>query len=196
MLAACCHISRTHMTDPTIHDLEFSDEANIYASEKLLPMVYEELRRLAAFRLKNEFGNQTLQPTALVHEAWLRIAGNDERSWEDQVHFFNAAALAMRRILVERARGKARIKRRRPDDLSFMNQDWTDNDDHIIMIHECLTLLENSDPESAKVVLLKFYGGLSSSEIGQMTGRSMRSVERQWMYAKAQLYRLISKDQT
>jgi RNA polymerase sigma factor (TIGR02999 family) len=183
------------MTDPTTHDLDFSANSNSYASDKLLPMVYEELRRLAAFRLKNEFGNQTLQPTALVHEAWLRISGSDERSWEDQVHFFNAAALAMRRILVERARGKARIKRTRPDDLSFMDQEWIENDDHIIMIHECLTLLEKSDPESAKVVLLKFYGGLSSSEIGQMTGRSVRSVERQWMYAKAQLYRLVTKDQ-
>jgi len=184
------------MMDPTTNALEFSENINIYPSEKLLPMVYEELRRLAAYRLKNEMGNQTLQPTALVHEAWLRIAGNDERSWEDQLHFFNAASLAMRRILVERARGKARTKRRRPDDLSFMDQEWIENDDHIIMIHECLTLLERSDPESAKVVLLKFYGGLSSSEIGQITGRSVRSVERQWMYAKAQLYRLITKDQT
>ncbi|MES2924061.1 MAG: ECF-type sigma factor [Verrucomicrobiota bacterium] len=175
--------------------LKSSEDANIYASDKLLPVVYEELRRLAAFRLKNEVGNQTLQPTALVHEAWLRISASDERSWDDQLHFFNAAALAMRRILVERARGKARIKRRRPDDLSFMDQEWIENDDHIIMIHECLTLLEKSDPESAKVVLLKFYGGLSSSEIGQMTGRSVRSVERQWMYAKAQLFRLITKDQ-
>ena len=183
------------MTDPTTSSLVFGEESNIYASEKLLPVVYEELRRLAAFRLKNEIGNQTLQPTALVHEAWLRI-GNDERSWEDHLHFFNAAALAMRRILVERARGKARIKRSRPDDLSFMDGEWVENDDHIIMIHECLTLLEKSDPESAKVVLLKFYGGLSSSEISQMTGRSVRSVERQWMYAKAQLYRLITKDQT
>ncbi|MES2476225.1 MAG: ECF-type sigma factor [Verrucomicrobiota bacterium] len=184
------------MTDPATHHFESSEDANLYASDKLLPVVYEELRRLAAFRLKNEFGNQTLQPTALVHEAWLRISGSEEKSWDDQVHFFNAAALAMRRILVERARGKARIKRRRPEDLSFMDQEWIDNDDHIIMIHECLTLLEKSDPESAKVVLLKFYGGLSSSEIGQMTGRSLRSVERQWMYAKAQLYRLITKDQT
>ena len=151
---------------------------------------------MAAFRLKNEMGNQTLQPTALVHEAWLRISWSEERSWADQIHFFNAAALAMRRILVERARGKARIKRQRPDDLAFMDQDWEENDDHIIMIHECLTLLEKSDPESAKVVLLKFYGGLSSSEIGQITGRSMRSVERQWMFAKAQLYRLITKGLT
>lgn len=183
------------MTDPT-DTLEFSKDTSFYSSDKLLPVVYEELRRLAAYRLKNEIGNQTLQPTALVHEAWLRISNSESRSWEDQVHFFNAAALAMRRILVERARGKARIKRRRPDDLSFMDQEWVENDDHIIMIHDCLTLLEKSDPDSAKVVLLKFYGGLSSSEISQITGRSVRSVERQWMYAKAQLYRLITKDQT
>lgn len=184
------------MSNSTSQTFEFSEDANIFASDKLLPLVYEELRRLAAFRLKNEMGNQTLQPTALVHEAWIRISGSEERSWDDQIHFFNAAALAMRRILVERARGKARIKRRRPDDLSFMDQDWVENDDHIIMIHECLTLLEKSDPESAKVVLLKFYGGLSSSEIGQITGRSVRSVERQWMFAKAQLYRLITKNLT
>lgn len=182
--------------EETTHPLVPGEDANLYASDKLLPVVYEELRRLAAFRLKNESGNQTLQPTALVHEAWLSIAGKEERSWDDQVHFFNAAALAMRRILVERARGKARIKRRRPDDLTFMNDDWIENDDHIIMIHECLTLLEKSDPDLAKMVLLKFYGGLSSNEIARITGSSVRSVERQWMFAKAQLYRLIIKDKT
>jgi RNA polymerase sigma factor (TIGR02999 family) len=174
---------------------EWSHPAGGASSHQILPMVYEELRRLAATRLKQEFHVQTLQPTALVHEAWMRITGNAERSWEDQSHFFNAAALAMRRILVERARYKSRLKRCRPDEAEWGDPDGVENDSHILMIHEQLSVLEKSDPESAKVVLLKFYGGLSSKEIGQITGRSLRSVERQWMFAKAQLYRLITQDQ-
>lgn len=175
-----------------LHDASGADADNEgFASDKLLPIIYRELRSLAAYRLKNESGYQTLQPTALVHEAWVRISGSEDTAWKNQAHFFGAAAVAMRRILVERARGKARIKRTRPDDLSFMDQGSIENDDQIILIHECLTQLEKTDPDSAKVVLLKFYGGLSSKEIGEITGSSLRSVERQWMFAKAKLYQLI-----
>ena len=165
------------------------------SSDELLPVVYEELRRLAAFRLKHESGSKTLQPTALVHEAWLRLASSAElKPWENQLHFFNAAAQAMRRILVERARAKSRLKRSRPEELTIQ-ESAGESDEHILMIHECLTRLEKIDPQSAKVVLLKFYGGLSSEEIGRITERSTRSVERQWMFAKAKLYQMIRDDQ-
>lgn len=162
-----------------------------FASDELLPIVYRELRSLAAHRLKNEAGYQTLQPTALVHEAWTRVVGSENTVWKNEAHFFGAAAVAMRRILVERARSKATVKRSTPVDVSTLEHNWIENDDHIIMIHECLTILEKTDPESAKVVLLKFYGGLSSEEIGRTTGLSLRSVERQWMFAKAKLYRIV-----
>jgi len=164
-----------------------------FSSAELLPVVYNELRRLAAFRLGVNAASKTLQPTALVHEAWIRLSGADEKIWQNKDHFFNAAAQAMRRILVDRVRSQGRKKRTQPpeciDDALF------EDDSHILLIHDCLTKLETIDPYSAKVVLLKFYGGLSSEEISEVTGRSLRSVERQWMFAKAKLYRLIQEDQ-
>lgn len=160
------------------------------AADLLLPKIYEELRSLAARQLRRESGYQTLQPTALVHEAWVRISGETESDWKNNQHFLGVAAIMMRRILVERARGKATLKRTAPANTGMENQEST-NDDHLIMIHECLNTLEKSDPDSAKVVLLKFYGGFSNQEIAKSTGWSLRTVERQWMFAKAKLYRLI-----
>ena len=162
-------------------------------SAGMIPVVYEELRRLAAYRLKGESGNQTLQATALVHEAWLRVYGDGDASWQSKAHFFAAAAQAMRHVLVDRARSKAAIKRKSAvDDPGFGGS--TESNDHILMIHESLTLLEKEDPEGAKVVLLKFYGGLSSTEIAKISGSSARSVERQWTLAKARLYQIICSD--
>jgi RNA polymerase sigma factor (TIGR02999 family) len=164
-----------------------------FSSAELLPVVYDELRRLAAFRLDRDGVSKTLQPTALVHEAWIRLSEINGKIWQSKEHFFNAAAQAMRRILVDRVRAQSRKKRTQlPGNL---DDGVFEDDSHILLIHDCLTKLEKIDPSSAKVVLLKFYGGLSSEEISQMTGRSMRSVERQWMFAKAKLYRLIQEDQ-
>lgn len=168
-------------------------DAFCFSSAELLPVVYDELRRLAAYRLDHNAASKTLQPTALVHEAWIRLSEVNGKIWQSKEHFFNAAAQAMRRILVDRVRARTRQKRTQPpgnlDDAVF------EDDSHILLIHDCLTKLEKVDPYSAKVVLLKFYGGLSSEEIGQVTGRSVRSVERQWMFAKAKLYRLIQEAQ-
>ena len=164
-----------------------------FSSAELLPVVYDELRRLAAFRLDRDSASKTLQPTALVHEAWIRLSEIDGKMWQSKEHFFNAAAQAMRRILVDRVRAQSRQKRTRPPE--NLDTGVFEDDSHILLIHDCLTKLEKIDPYSAKVVLLKFYGGLSSEEISQVTGRSMRSVERQWMFAKAKLYRLIQEDQ-
>lgn len=161
------------------------------SAEALLPKIYRELRSLAAMQLRNESGYQTLQPTALVHEAWVRISGDDEPDWKNNQHFLGVAAIVMRRILVERARGKATIKRKTPDRAVLEDREQDAEADHLIMIHECLTILEKSDPDSAKVVLLKFYGGFSNQEIARSLGWSVRTVERQWMFAKAKLYRLV-----
>ncbi|RYD30614.1 MAG: RNA polymerase subunit sigma-24 [Verrucomicrobiaceae bacterium] len=162
-------------------------------TDALLPKIYRELRNLAAMHLRNESGYQTLQPTALVHEAWVRISGDEDDTWKNNQHFLGVAAIVMRRILVERARSKATIKRKVPQHSFMENPGVVADADHVIMIHECLTILEKTDPDSAKVVLLKFYGGFSNPEIAQSTGWSIRTVERQWMLAKARLYRLICR---
>lgn len=163
------------------------------STDALLPKIYRELRSLAAMHLRNESGYQTLQPTALVHEAWVRISGDDDDTWKSNQHFLGVAAIVMRRILVERARCKATLKRKVPQQSFMENPGLVADADHVIMIHECLTILEKSDPDSAKVVLLKFYGGFSNPEIATSTGWSIRTVERQWMLAKAKLYRLICR---
>jgi len=160
-------------------------------ADLLLPKIYSELRSLAAMQMRNESGYQTLQPTALVHEAWVRISSDERIDWKNNEHFIGIAAIVMRRILVERARGKATIKRKTPQPAILANREAESNEDHLIMIHECLTILEKSDPDSAKIVLLKFYGGFSNEEIARSVGWSVRTVERQWMLAKAKLYRLI-----
>lgn len=167
-----------------------------YSSDALLPVVYDALRRLAAQSLGREWGgSQTLQPTALVHEVWLRVRSDgSDPLWNNEGHFFGAAAQAMRRILVERARHKSAAKRRIPAEMYDFQEDWYENDDHILMIHDCLSILEKSDPESAKLILLKFYTGLGNGEIARITGKSVRTVERQWMFAKAKLYKLITAD--
>ncbi len=157
-----------------------------------MPVVYDELRRLAAVRLNHGGASKTLQPTALVHEAWLRLSETNGKIWQSREHFFNAAAQAMRRILVDRVRAQSRQKRTPP--VANLDDGLFEDDSHILLIHDCLTKLESIDPASAKVVLLKFYGGLGSEEIARLTGRSTRSVERQWMFAKAKLYRLIQED--
>ncbi|MEO5714443.1 MAG: ECF-type sigma factor [Luteolibacter sp.] len=164
------------------------------SSEQLLPLVYDELRRLAASRMARESAGMTLQPTALVHEAWLRLAGNGERNWNDRVHFFRAAALAMRRILVDRARQKSSLKsgRLRSDtDPDSLNSPDVTPDERLVMIDESLQRLEKEDPESARIVLLKFFAGLTNQEVAGTLGVTVRTVERQWAYAKASLFQLM-----
>ncbi len=164
-------------------------------SERLLPLVYDELRRLAASRMMGEMPGQTLQPTALVHEAWLRLEDGSGITWENRAHFFAAAARAMRRILVDRARRKSAFKRRTGERFPDPAADsLPERDDHILLIHESLARLEVEDPEAAEIVLLKFFSGLGSKEIAGMTGGSVRSVERRWTLAKARLYQMIREE--
>ena len=166
------------------------------ASEKLLPLVYAELRRLAAARMSHEMAGQTLQPTALVHEAWLRLVTDKDRTWENRAHFFGAAAEAMRRILIERARHKSRLKhgggqaRLNIEDLELAE---TTPDDKVLLVNEALERLKTEYPELERIVVLKFFGGLSNVEIADSLGLANRTLDRQWSYAKAWLFRYISE---
>lgn len=161
------------------------------ASTALLPLVYEELRRLAALRMVREQAGQTLQPTALVHEAWLRLVADGDRTWENRAHFFGAAAEAMRRILIDKARRKAGLKhgggqeRLNVDDLQLTGET---PDDKILLVNEALERLELEDPESARIVMLKFFGGLTNQEVAKILNVNERTVDRDWAYAKAWLF--------
>lgn len=164
-------------------------------SERVLPLVYDELRRLAAARLRAEAVSHTLQPTALVHEAWLRLAGRGNGMWKDRAHFFGAAARAMRCILVDHARRKQAQKRDAGGAEWLLVPEPGLPGEHVLMIHAKLKLLEQEDPEAAEIVLLKFFAGLEMQEIAELLGRSVRSVERRWTMARARLYQMIRDEQ-
>lgn len=183
------------MSDLTLM-LEAVARGERQASSDLLPLVYEELRKLAAARLARELAGQTLQPTALVHEAWLRLVGDGERNWENRAHFFAAAAEAMRRILIESARRKSRLKRGGDQvrvELEGLDLAATTPDDNLLLIDDALVRLKVEDPETARVVVLKFFGGLTNEEIVAITGTSDRTVRRQWNYAKAWLFKQLQR---
>jgi RNA polymerase sigma factor (TIGR02999 family) len=169
-------------------------EGKASASEELLPLVYEELRRLAAARMSMESAGQTLQPTALVHEAWLQLVGKGERSWANRAHFFGAAADAMRRILIDNARRKARIKHGgglTKISLEGLELEETTPDENILLINEGLKQLETEDACQARVVVLKFFAGLTNLEVAETLHISERSVDRLWACAKARLFQWI-----
>jgi RNA polymerase sigma factor (TIGR02999 family) len=163
-------------------------------SEELLPLVYTELRKRAAVQLFHESPGQTLQPTALVHEAWLRMFGTGDNRWQNRAHFFGAAAQAMRRILIENARRKARLKRGANAvrvDIEAVELEAATPDDKVLMIDEALERLQAIDPEKARVVVLKFFGGLTNEAAAECLGVTERTVERHWAYAKAWLFQEI-----
>lgn len=164
------------------------------ASEEVLPLVYEDLRRHAVVQMSHEAAGQTLQPTALLHEAWLRIAGTGESRWQNRAHFFGAAAEAMRRILIETARKKSRLKRGGDQmriDIEKIELAAASADEKVLLIDEALEKLRALDPEKAQVVVLKFYGGRTNQEVAASLGVTERTVERHWAYAKAWLYQSI-----
>jgi RNA polymerase sigma factor (TIGR02999 family) len=168
-----------------------------HASVDLLPLVYGDLRRHAAVRMAHESAGQTLQPTALVHEAWLRISGGHQ-GWQNRAHFFGAAAEAMRRILIENARRKSRLKRGGGQlrlDVDQLELAAATPDDKMLLIDEALERLQADDPEKAQVVILKFFGGRTNQEVAETLGVTERTVERHWAYAKAWLFRSIRVQQ-
>lgn len=161
-------------------------------------MVYDELRRMASIEMRKERLGHTLQPTALAHEAWLRLRNTGGSEWENKAHFFGAAGRAMRRILVDSARRKSADKRNAPEHSPQLEQGgFMDSvqDDVVLMIHDSLDSLEKENPEAAKIVILKFFGGMDSKEIAQVTDMSLRSVERRWTLAKARLYQIILENE-
>ncbi len=167
------------------------DEDGSIESEKLFPLVYNELRRLAGARMADEAGQHTLQPTALVHEAWLRMVREEERSWETRASFFGAASRAMRHILVEHARRKHRLKRggsRKRVDLEISELADAEADEKILLVEDALTQLEQLHPEWANIVVMKYFGGMTQPEIAEALGMGERSVRRYWSCARAWLY--------
>ena len=177
--------------------LEKASQPGRPVSSELLPLVYDELRALAARRLADEKDPQSLQATALVHEAWLTLVGENDRSWDNRRHFFRAAAQAMRHILVDRARARDSQKRgNRPVMIEIEGLDIADTsvDERVLMVDEMLTRLEQGDPDGVRLITLKFFGGLTNKEIAEMDGVTERTVERNWAFAKAKLYRMIRQE--
>jgi RNA polymerase sigma factor (TIGR02999 family) len=169
------------------------------AASQLLPLVYDELRQLAAHRLAHENPGQTLQPTALVHEAYLRLVGGEhEAHWDNRGHFFAAAAEAMRRILVENARRKGRHKRggdRTRRDLDAAEQVAVPEiREDLVALDEALTKLASVDPQGAQLVQLRYFAGLSIPEAAETLGVSPRTADRLWAFARVWLLREIAGD--
>jgi RNA polymerase sigma factor (TIGR02999 family) len=170
------------------------------AAAQLLPLVYDELRRLAAQKLAQEKPGQTLEATALVHEAYLRLAGTSAegaaREWQGRAHFFAAAAEAMRRILVEKARWKRRQKHGGGlprVDFELANLSFPVPEEDLLALDEAMTRLAAEDPVRAKLVELRFYAGLSNEEAARVLGISGVTAKRYWRYARAWLHREVSK---
>jgi RNA polymerase sigma factor (TIGR02999 family) len=179
-----------------LSDLEQGDAQ---AAEQLLPLVYDELRKLAAAQLAQEKPGQTLQPTALVHEAYLRLVDVAKvPHWHSRRHFFAAAALAMRHILVESARRKGRIKRgggRRRQAIELDGLHAALPDDELLALHEALQRFAEHDPVKATLVELRFFGGMSLPEIAEHLGISLSTAERSWRYARAWLYTAMAGEE-
>ena len=176
--------------------LEEMREGDPRAAEQLLSHVYRELRALAAYKMANEAPGQTLQPTALVHEVWLRLMGGNGQSFPDRAYFFAAAGEAMRRILVENTRRKKRLKR--GGDLERVDVANVDlaaplPDDQLLALDEALTLLAKSEPRAAELVNLCFFVGLTQEQAAKELGISVATVERRWAFARAWLFREIQK---
>ena len=174
--------------------LQLIEQGDPKAAEELLPLVYEELRKLAAVRMAQESPGQTLQPTALVHEAWLRRVGDGPQRWNSRGHFFGAAAQAMRRILIDRAR--ERQARRHGGGLDRVNVDAVEvaapqSDERLLAVNEALERFEAVDPAAAELVKLRCFIGLSMSEAAEALNLPLRSAERSWAYARAWLRRDI-----
>lgn len=171
------------------------ERGDVRAADKLLPAIYQELRRLAGQKLSQEPPGQTLQATALVHEVYIRLVG-EGRDWKSRTHFFAAAAEAMRRILVENARRKRRLKRgggRHRVDLHDADLAIQEPSDDLVALDEALGKLEAVDKPKSELVKLRFFAGLTLEQASNMLGISQTTAKRYWTYARAWLYREICK---
>ncbi|HEY1686640.1 MAG TPA: ECF-type sigma factor [Tepidisphaeraceae bacterium] len=176
--------------------LERAGQGDGQVSSELLPLVYEELRKLAVHRMTNERNDHTLQATALVHEAYLRLVGNDEQAWANRAHFFAAAAEAMRRILIEHARTKGSARRggdQKKLPMDVLDLAAIDDPEQIMALDEAISRLESQDADAARVVRLRFYAGLSVEETAEVMNISPRTVKREWTFARAFLFRELEE---
>jgi RNA polymerase sigma factor (TIGR02999 family) len=178
--------------------LERVQQGDPKAAEELLPLVYNELRRLAAHKMANERPGQTLQPTALVHEAWLRLAGNQNQQWEGRAHFFAAAAEAMRRILIDRARRKRAL--RHGGGQHRVNIEEVDvaspaEDDQLLAVNDALDKLAGEHKVEAELVKLRYFVGMTNDEAAEVLSISPRTAKHYWTHARAWLYREIKLQQ-
>jgi RNA polymerase sigma factor (TIGR02999 family) len=177
--------------------LNSARDASGVKADVIRPLVYDELRQLARQKMAREAPGHTLQPTALVHEAWLRVAGPNEAQWNSRAHFFGAAAEAMRRILVERARRKLACKhgggnvRVEFEGLEIPDQQAPEN---VLAVNEALDALATESTEHAEVVKLRFFVGMSHAEIASVLNISEKTSKRHWAYAKAWLYQRIKAE--
>ncbi len=172
------------------------DQGDPDAASQLLPLVYDELRRLAAQKLAHEKPGQTLQATALVHEAYLRLVEDEPRQWDSRRHFFAAAAEAMRRILVENARRKGSLKHGgqcQRHDLEDIEVSATGQPEELLAIDEALDKLQRQDATSAELVKLRYFSGLTVPQAAEVLDVSPRTADRLWLYARAWLFREISR---
>ena len=170
------------------------EQGDASVADELLPLVYHELRRLAAHKMASEASGHTLQPTALVHEAWLRLAGSNQQGWQNRAHFFGAAAEAMRRILVDHARRKQSAKRGG----GVGHQDFDESalvltapPDELLAVHEALDKLTAEDPSAAELVKLRYFVGMTMEEAAAALGLCKRTAENLWSYARVWLHREI-----
>lgn len=182
------------MSDITLI-LQKMEQGEDRAAGELIERVYDELRKLARAKMAREPAGQTLQTTALVHEAWLRLGGDAQPRWENRAHFFGAAAEAMRRILVDNARRKKRF--RHGGDLHRVDWENLDvamagNDDAVLAVHEALGRLAQHDPVGARLIELRFFAGLPNVEAARVLGLAERSAKRTWAYARAWLQKELT----
>ncbi len=166
-------------------------QGDVKASEELFPIVYEELRRLARHKMANEPAGHTLQRTALVHEAWLRLGGSDQQDWENRGHFFAAAAEAMRCLLIDRARSKKCVRHGgglTRVDLEDVDLAANTPDETLLRVDQAVEKLAVKHPEKAQLVRLRFYAGLSVAQAASTLGLSAKKAKQHWIYARAWLY--------
>lgn len=188
-------MSESEQTDIT-RLLEAAGEGDPRAAQKLLPLVYEQLRKAAQKQMAGERPDHTLQATALVHEAYLRLVGSHERTWENRAHFYVAATEAMRRILIEHARKRKRVKRggdrqRIPLSSAYLAEEACPED--IVSVDSAIRRLEERDSRMASIVRLRFFAGLGVEETAETLGLSDRTVRREWALARAWLHRELGQ---
>ena len=175
------------------------EQGDAQAAAQLLPLVYDELRRLAAAKLARESAGQTLQPTALVHEVWLRLGGDQQSEWKNRAHFFAAAAEGMRRILIENARRKNALRhggalaKVSADATGFDLASPTVNDEELLIVDEAIQAFALHDARKAELVKQRYFVGLTLEEAAEILGISARTAKRDWAYARAWLFNEVKR---